>query len=183
MDINILGLDISVKKLINSAIYILFVFIIYLILRRVLKIMFTRTKSRRLNSQQKQRVRTVSQLVASILKYIMLILVILVILADFGVNVSSLIAGLGITAAVVGLAFQDMIKDIIAGITIITEGQFSVGDVIEVDGFKGTVISVGLKTTQIENREKQVKIISNHNVDGVINYSMFTKDESSKEGK
>ncbi len=110
-------------------------------------------------------------MVSSLLNYAMLILFLLVVLADLGVNVSSLIAGLGIMTAVLGLAFQDMIKDVISGITIVVEDQFSVGDVVEIDGFKGTVVSVGFKTTEIRGERDQVKIISNHNIDGLINFS------------
>lgn len=169
--IDILGLQISISKLVNSAVYLIFVFIIYLILRRVLSLAFSRADKRKIGPKQRQRVKTVSQMASSLLNYAMLILVLLVILADLGVNVSSLIAGLGIMTAVLGLAFQDLIKDIIAGITIVVENQFGVGDIVEVDGFKGTVVSVGFKTTEIRGRENQTKIISNHNVDGLINYS------------
>ena len=127
------GIEISVRKLVNSVIYVLFVFTIYLILRRILKIMFSRAGSKKMTAQHKQRVKTVSQMAASLLKYAMLILVLLVISADFGVNVTSLIAGLGVLTAVLGLAFQDMVKDIIAGTTIIVEGQFGISD-IETEG-------------------------------------------------
>ena len=173
MNIDLFGVDLSLKKLINSALYLIFVFIIYFIIRRILYTAMHHTSGKKISPQQKQRIQTVSQMVSSILKYFMLILVMLVILADFGVNVSSLIAGLGILTAVLGLAFQDMIKDFIAGITIITEDQFGVGDTVEIDGFKGTVISVGLKTTEIKSYYGQVKIIANHNIDGIINYSKF----------
>lgn len=173
MNLDIFGLEISLRKLINSILYLIFVFIIYLIIRKILKTTITHAGGKKVSPSQRQRIKTVSQMVSSILKYFMLILVLLVILADFGVNVSSLIAGLGILTAVLGLAFQDMIKDFIAGITIITEDQFGVGDVVEVDGFKGTVISVGLKTTEIKSIYGQVKIIANHNIDGLINYSKF----------
>lgn len=171
--LNIFGLEISTKKLINSALYLLFIFIIYLIIRRILKIALTHAGGKRINAAQRQRVKTVSQMLSSLLKYMMLILTLLVILADLGVNVSSLIAGLGILTAVMGLAFQDMIKDFIAGVTILVEGQFCIGDVVEIDGFTGTVLSVGLKTTEIKNSNGQVKIIANHNIDGLVNYSKF----------
>lgn len=167
------GLEISTKKVIDSVFYLLIVFVVYLILRRILKLALMHAGGKKATASQKQRIKTISQMLLSILKYLMLILVMLVILADFGVNVSSLVAGLGILTAILGLAFQDMIKDFIAGVTIITEEQFGVGDIVEISGFKGTVISVGLKTTEIKNDSGQVKIIANHNIDGLINYSKF----------
>ena len=173
MHLDIFGFEIDLRKIINSIVYLIFVFIIYLILRRVLKIMFMRADNRKISKQQKQRIKTISQIMSSLLKYAMLILVMLVILADFGVNVTSLIAGLGILTAVLGLAFQDMLKDVISGVTIIVEDQFSVGDVIEINGFKGTVINIGLKTTEVKSSNGPVKIIANHNIDGLTNYSKF----------
>lgn len=169
--LNFFGLEISTKKLINSALYLLAVFLVYLIIRRILKLSLKHASRRKTSYAQKQRIKTVSQMVLSVLKYIMLILALLVILANFGVNVSSLVAGLGILTAVLGLAFQDLIKDFIAGLAILIEGQFYIGDTVELDDFKGTVLSIGLKTTEIMNSKGQVKIIANHNIDGLINCS------------
>ena len=52
----------------------------------------------------------------------------------------------GIASVLIGLAFQDLFKDVIVGFFIIIEDQFSVGDTIEVSGFKGEVIHIGMKT-------------------------------------
>ncbi|MBQ9029326.1 mechanosensitive ion channel family protein [Candidatus Saccharibacteria bacterium] len=176
--LNFFGTEISVKKIVNSVIYLIVVFIIYLILRRILKVSFERAGGKKATGAQKQRIKTVSQMILSVLRYLMLIIVLLVILADIGVNVTSLLAGLGIMTAIVGLAFQDMIKDFIAGIAIIAEDQFSVGDtvILQADGFKGTVTSIGLKTTEVTNDKGEVKILANHNIDGLINCSKANKN-------
>ena len=176
--LNFFGTEISVKKIVNSAIYLIVVFIIYLILRRILKVSFERAGGKKATGAQKQLIKTVSQMISSVLRYLMLIIVLLVILADIGVNVTSLLAGLGIMTAIVGLAFQDMIKDFIAGIAIIAEDQFSVGDtvILQADGFKGTVTSIGLKTTEVTNDKGDVKILANHNIDGLINCSKANKN-------
>lgn len=176
--LNFFGTEISVKKIVNSAIYLIVVFIIYLILRRILKVSFERAGGKKATGAQKQRIKTVSQMISSVLRYLMLIIVLLVILADIGVNVTSLLAGLGIMTAIVGLAFQDMIKDFIAGIAIIAEDQFSVGDtvILQADGFKGTVTSIGLKTTEVTNDKGEIKILANHNIDGLINCSKVNKN-------
>lgn len=176
--LNFFGTEISVKKIVNSVIYLIVVFIIYLILRRILKVSFERAGGKKATGAQKQRIKTVSQMISSVLRYLMLIIVLLVILADIGVNVTSLLAGLGIMTAIVGLAFQDMIKDFIAGIAIIAEDQFSVGDtvILQADGFKGTVTSIGLKTTEVTNDKGDVKILANHNIDGLINCSKANKN-------
>ena len=87
-------------------------------------------------------------------------------------NVTSLVAGLGVTTAIIGLAFQDLAKDLIAGVSIITEAQYEVGDTIEVDGFMGEVEFIGLKTTRIKNYKGATKIIANRYMDNLINYSI-----------
>lgn len=173
MMLNFFGTEIGVKKLINSILYVLFVLAVYLILRRILKLAFEKAGGKKTSPAGRQRIKTISQLLSSILKYLFLIIVLLVILSVLGVNVTSLLAGLGIMTAVVGLAFQDMIKDFIAGIAIIVENQFSVGDTViaQADGFKGTVTNIGLKTTEVTDDKGNVKIMANHNIDGLINCS------------
>lgn len=177
MNLNFFGTEIDLKRIINSALYILFVLIVYLILKRILKIIFNRAGGKNASAAHKQRIKTISKMLSSILRYVFLVLLLLVILAVLGVNVTSLLAGLGIVTAIVGLAFQDMLKDFIAGIAIIAENQFGVGDTViaQADGFKGIVTDVGLKTTEITNDKGEVKIIANHNVDGLINCSRNKK--------
>ena len=173
MNLNFFGTEIDLKRIINSALYILFVLVVYLILRRILKIIFERAGGKNASAAHRQRIKTISKMLSSILRYVFLIIILLVALAVLGVNVTSLLAGLGILTAVVGLAFQDMLKDFIAGIAIIAENQFSVGDTViaQADGFKGIVTDIGLKTTEITNDKGEVKSISNRNVDGLINCS------------
>ena len=80
-------------------------------------------------------------------------------------------AGLGIVSVIVGLAFQDLFKDFIVGFTIIIEDYFSVGDTIKIGEFKGEVTHIGLKSTRLKNMDGSILIISNRNIDRVINYS------------
>lgn len=160
------------KQLILPFVYIAIAVVFYFVINKVVKITFTHSKDK-LTQKQQQRVRTLKAMVMSIVKYIAVVAVALAILANFGVDISSLLAGLGIVTAIVGLAFQDLGKDIIAGISIITEGQYEVGDLIEVGDFRGRVTSVGLKTTRIKNYRGKVKIISNRNMSEVVNYSKF----------
>lgn len=164
-------INIELKQIILPIIYIVLGTVSYGILKKIIT-KITNKKNVKLKAQQLQRVQTVKMLILNIIKYVIVILVILAVLSTYGVNVSSLVAGLGITTAVLGLAFQDLAKDLIAGISIITEGQYEVGDTIEVDGFMGEVIFIGLKTTRIRNYRGATKIIANHNMDKIINYSL-----------
>lgn len=164
-------IKIELKHIVLPIIFVVIGIITYNILKTVItKISLRNTK--RLKKDQIQRIKTVNMLIINLIKYIIGIVVILSTLALYGVNVNSLVAGLGITAAIVGLAFQDLAKDLIAGIFIITEGQYEVGDTVKVDDFMGEVVSLGLKTTQIRNYKGATKIIGNHYMDNMINYSL-----------
>lgn len=163
---------IELKQILLPILYISIGIIIYEILKRaILKLSSRNTK---LKKSQQHRLKTVNLLIINIIKYIIVVIVILLTLATFGVNISSLVAGLGVTTAIIGLAFQDLAKDLIAGIFIITEAQYEVGDTIEVDGFMGEVVAIGLKTTQIRDFKGATKIIGNRYMDNMINYSLHT---------
>ena len=96
-----------------------------------------------------KRKNTVIVLVKSIIKYVIAVIVIILILGVYGVNTTSLIASLGVVTAIIGLAFQDTIKDFLAGVFLIFDNAYAVGDTVKINGFTGEVIALGLKTTKI----------------------------------
>lgn len=159
---NFLGQKNTYMSIITIIIYILIGYIIYVLLKKIL------IKS--LN-KKKKREQTLKKLLISIIKVAIIIIEIIVILETLGINVTSLLAGLGIASVVLGLALQDIMKDILSGIFIIIEDQYDVGDLVEINNFTGNIISVGLKSTKIKNYEGKIKIISNRNISEVINYS------------
>ena len=118
-----------------------------------------------------KRRKTVLQLLQNILKYIIYIVVILIILEIYGINTGTIIAGLGIAGLIVGLAFQDMLKDLIAGVTILMDNYFVIGDTVEYRGFKGEIINLGLRSTKIQKYSGEVETVANRNIDVIINYS------------
>lgn len=157
-------------KIIWPIVTILGAMLFFAIIKAVTKRIF-KVSSARLSTQRRQRVDTVRTFVVSIEKYVVIFIAIAIILSIFGVNVTSMLAGLGIMTAIVGLAFQDLAKDIIAGVSLATENQFDVGDNVEINGFRGNVISLGLKTTKIQSYKGNIKCIANREITEVTNYS------------
>lgn len=141
--------------------YIAFGFILYFLIKGI---------ANRTKAKNKRQV-TIKNLILGIIKYVIIIFIGLICLSILGINVTSFLAGLGIAGVVVGLALQDIMKDVLAGIFIIAEDQFDVGDIVDINGFMGEVISVGIKTTRLKNYEGKIKIISNRNISEVINCS------------
>lgn len=115
---------------------------------------------------------TMISLVKNIIKYAIGIFVILAILEVYNIDTTKIIASLGILGAVIGLAFQDIIKDLIAGFFIIFDNEYAVGDYVKINDFTGEVIAIGMKTTKIKAYTGEVKIISNSSFHEVINYNM-----------
>ena len=145
-----------------------------IILEHVLKSIITKLfkPKKRFKSVDEKRLKTLSSMFKNIARYIVWIVAFLAILGVFGVNTAAILTGLGVVSLVIGLAFQDILKDVFAGISILFENLFSIGDLIKIDDFQGTVISIGLKTTRIQAATGQVKMIANRNISEVINYSV-----------
>jgi len=137
----------------------------------VIKIILTKAFNLKLSKVDEKRVMTIKSLLLNILKYLIVTFVVLAILTVYGIDVKTVLAGLGILGLIVGLALQDTLKDFLSGVSIILENQYMLGDTIEVKGFMGEVIYLGLKTTKIKHYTGSVKILSNRNIDEVINYS------------
>ena len=112
---------------------------------------------------------TVCRLLHNLLKYMSVILVLYYCLALFGIDTKTLLASAGILTLVVGLGAQRLVSDILAGLFIIFEGEFQVGDIVTIGDYRGKVVEIGVRTTKIEDGSKNIKIISNSDVCGVIN--------------
>ena len=161
------------EKIVRTILISIGLVVLYIILKNLVdKILNIRHKS--LNIDIKK-VNTLKSLFINIIKYVLIFIGIIVVLSAFGLNTTTLLAGLGVIGAVVGLALQDILKDFFAGIFIIVENQFQVGDTVEIGGFKGEVISLGFKTTRIKKYTGEIMIISNRTIDYIVN---FSKDNS-----
>ena len=119
-----------------------------------------------------KRQKSIVNLISNIVRFFILFIALTIILEEFGIDTKSFIASLGVFSLVIGLALQDLLKDIISGFSIVFEGLYNIGDWIEISSFKGEVIATSLRTTRIRAYTGEVKIISNRNITELINYSM-----------
>ena len=118
-----------------------------------------------------RRAETLKGLLANVIRYAVVIFGIIFGLNILGADVLTVIAGLGILALVIGFGAQSLIEDIFAGLFILFEGRFFVGDIISVDGFRGTVKTIGIVSTQIEDVGGNVRIINNSDIRTLTNLS------------
>ena len=87
---------------------------------------------------------TICKLIDSGLTYVTTIVMILYALSMFGVNAKTLLNGVGVTALIFTLGANSLIADVLAGLFIIFEGDFTVGDVVVIDGFRGIVQDISM---------------------------------------
>lgn len=153
------------SNLLKSLIALVIGIIIYNFLKRVIN---KNINVKNLNSRQE----TYFKLINNVFRYVFFIVLILFILQINGVNVSSLITGVGIVSAILGLALQDLLKDIIMGINILSENFFMVGDIVKYEDIEGKVLSIGLRNTKIKDiYTDHIFYITNRNIDRIQNVS------------
>lgn len=155
------GLLAIVPKVIQAVQVVTIVLIITTVMLVVINKMFKKTK----------REITVVRLISNIIRCIVAIGLVIAVLAIWGVDTTALITGAGVITLVVGLGMQSLISDVVAGLFIVFENEFNVGDIITVDGFRGTVVSIGIRTTKLEALGN-IKIINNSDIRGVLNQTV-----------
>lgn len=129
-----------------------------------------------LPNPKNNRVRTLISLTKNILRYAVILAAICVALTIFNVDIVTILAGLGILALIIGFGAESLIADIVTGMFILIDNQYNIGDIIEVDGFRGTVTEINVRSTVLTDVGGNVKIINNSDMKNVLNRS----DNSSK---
>lgn len=166
----------GIKKYLTSkeffaTIIVIIVFVIfYLVLRyfinRIIAIKKDKISKRRLGYVKKAR---------ALLRYFLILVAILVILRVNGVDVNSMLAGVGIVSVISGLALQDVLKDAIASFNLVVDKFFAVGDIVEINGMKMEVMDMQLKTTKFKDVDSgKILTIVNRNISEAVvlaNYS------------
>lgn len=141
--------------------------VVTLILLFITKALVSRTVKKARNN----RAITLAKLVQSILRYVIVIIAIVVIIGLIGFDISAVLAGAGILGLVVGLGAQSLINDLLSGLAIVFENYCEIDDIIEVNGFKGRVVEIGLRSTKIQNWKGELKIITNGEIKELTNFS------------
>ena len=117
------------------------------------------------------KVNTILTLFLSLLQYAAVIGGIYYVLGFFGFEPAIQLTSIGILSMAISLGSKDLVADILAGVFIIFEDDFHVGDFIEVNGFRGIVQNIGIRTTRIVGLGDYIKIIDNQDIKNVLNLS------------
>ena len=166
--------------IISHGIKILVILLLALILSKIAKIFVLRViktiveKGNGLirNGQiQKERVRTLSKVFSSTLKIIIWVIAILMLLPEFGINPTPLLAGAGLIGLAIGMGSRSLVQDYLAGLFILLEDQYRVGEEVNISGKKGEVVELNLRRTVIKDSEGIIHYIPNGQVKTASNLS------------
>lgn len=125
---------------------------------------------------KRNRTRTLIALTRNILRYAVILIAVCVALTVFNVDIVTILAGLGILALIIGFGAESLIADVVTGMFILIDNQYNIGDIIEINGFRGTVTDISVRTTTLTDVGGNVKIINNSDMKNILNRS----DNSSK---
>lgn len=109
------------------------------------------------------------ELLGNFVKYVSYIVLIFLILNAAGVDTTALLASLGILSLILGLGMTSLIEDIVAGVFIVAERIFDVGDIIVLDGFRGTVVSIGIRSTKLADIGGDILTVRNSAIGSTVN--------------
>ena len=159
--------------IVKIALIILAAYIAIVVFRRLSRRILKGRAARKPGSAAARKAETVRTVVESVIKYAVYFVAFMSILGVLGLGtaVASLLAAAGIGGIVVAFGAQSLVKDVFSGLFLLFEGQYAVGDYIEVDGEKGTVTAITLRTTSLRRFTGEVVTIPNGNISKMVNYS------------
>ena len=113
--------------------------------------------------------KTLSRLFVSFFKWVIALCALFFTMDAWGANTTTILASAGVLTLIIGLGSQSLVADILAGIFIVFEGEFQVGDIVIIDGWRGEVTEIGMRTTKLIDAGYNVKIVNNSEIKTIIN--------------
>ena len=126
------------------------------------------------NEAQTQRINTLFRILKNFISIAILIVTIMLILAELGIEIGPLLAAAGVVGLAVGFGAQTLVKDIITGLFIILEGQITIGDIVEVAGHSGRVEAITIRTVRLRDVNGHLHVVPFSEVKTVKN---ITQDQ------
>jgi len=173
--IDVLKDMVSVEKVVRQGTQVVLIiaisWILYVVLRRLIGTGVATASKRIEEEAHRQRVTTLVLLIGSVLKYVIIFFAGMMILQRVGLDPTPILAGAGVVGLAVGFGAQNLVRDVVSGFFIIMEGQYAVGDLVEINGVLGRVEEVGLRATKLRDPNGQLRYFSNGGISTANNYT------------
>ncbi|MBQ4254147.1 MAG: mechanosensitive ion channel [Erysipelotrichaceae bacterium] len=122
-------------------------------------------------SFRNQHSNSVKSIVGNVITFLINILGLIAALNCLGIDTTALIVSIGIIGVIVGFCIQSIVEDVVSGLMIVIDKIFEVGDYIALDGFRGKVVNLGIRSTKIADEGGNVKVIRNSSIGTLVNLS------------
>ena len=121
--------------------------------------------------RRRQRLSALSSLAQSTVSFLIFAVAILMILAELGYNITTILAGTTVVAVTIGFGLQSIVKDIFSGVFMLVEDQLGIGDYVDMDVASGLVVAIGLRVTELRGQDGTVWYVRNGEVLRIGNFS------------
>ena len=132
------------------------------------------TKKEVKDEAQSQRINTLFGILNNFISIAIIVVVIMLILSELGIEIGPLLAAAGVVGLAVGFGAQTLVKDIITGLFVVLEGQVTIGDIVEIAGHSGTVEAITIRTIRLRDVQGHLHVIPFSEVTTVKN---ITQDQ------
>jgi moderate conductance mechanosensitive channel len=131
--------------------------------------------------RRKQRLEALGSLAGSAVTFVIFLIAILMILAEMGFNITTLVAGTSVVAVTLAFGMQSIVKDLVSGVFMLVEDQLGVGDYVDMEKASGVVEGIGLRVTELRDKDGTVWYVRNGEIIRVGNYSQGGPGEPTAE--
>lgn len=136
--------------------------------RNTLRIFFNGIGNRSRLSSYKKRLETLRTLMDNIMTLVIFALLIIIMLKDFGFDITPILASAGIAGLALSFGAQTLVRDFLSGFFILIENQFNVGDHVIIGTLSGKVDKINLRTTVLTDKKENTVIIPNSKIEQVV---------------
>ena len=118
-----------------------------------------------------RRGKTICKLLSNLISYISILVLVYYALSYIGVDTNAILASVGVLGIGISMGARDLIADVFAGVSTIVEGEYQVGDIVSIDGYRGMVDEIGVRSTRLIGRGGNIKVVGNKDIKSVVNHT------------
>jgi small conductance mechanosensitive channel len=166
---------VSVEQIISQGVRIIAIIVLAVILHQAIRFALRRAargigRARGLPAQEAQRLTTLVGLVSNAAGYVIFFVAAVMALREAGVNTTPIMGAAGVVGLAVGFGAQNLVRDVVSGFFILLEGQYYVGDSVEINSVPGTVEEVGLRVTKLRGNNGALLYFNNGLINAIVRY-------------
>ena len=118
-----------------------------------------------------RRGKTICKLLSNLISYISILVLVYYALSYIGVDTNAILASVGVLGIGISMGARDLSADVFAGVSTIVEGEYQVGDIVSIDGYRGMVDEIGVRSTRLIGRGGNIKVVGNKDIKSVVNHT------------